>query len=38
MRVVHCRKERYTHYIGRPSVLGNPFHLGTHGTRAEVIA
>lgn len=25
-------------YIGRPSLLGNPFHIGTHGTRAEVIA
>jgi Domain of unknown function (DUF4326) len=25
-------------YIGRPSLLGNLFHIGTHGTRAEVIA
>lgn len=25
-------------YIGRPSVLGNPFHIGAHGTRDEVIA
>jgi hypothetical protein len=25
-------------YIGRPSLLGNPFHIGMHGTRAEVIA
>ncbi|MBL8204732.1 MAG: DUF4326 domain-containing protein [Blastocatellia bacterium] len=25
-------------YIGRPSLLGNPFHIGTHGTRDEVIA
>ena len=25
-------------YIGRPSLLGNPFHIGTHGTRREVIA
>lgn len=25
MRVVHCKKESYTHYIGRPGVLGNPF-------------
>lgn len=25
-------------YVGRPSPLGNPFHIGTDGTRAEVIA
>ena len=25
-------------YIGRPSLLGNPFQIGTHGTRDEVIA
>lgn len=25
-------------YIGRPSVLGNPFAIGRHGTRDEVIA
>ena len=25
-------------YIGRPSLLGNPFRIGEHGTRAEVIA
>ncbi|MFN0122019.1 MAG: DUF4326 domain-containing protein [Blastocatellia bacterium] len=25
-------------YISRPSLLGNPFHIGTHGTRTEVIA
>lgn len=25
-------------YIGRPSLLGNPFKIGTHGTRAEVVA
>jgi len=24
-------------YIGRPSLLGNPFKIGTHGTREEVI-
>lgn len=29
MRVVHCKKEPYTHYIGRPGPWGNPFsHLG----------
>jgi len=25
-------------YIGRPSLLGNPFRVGEHGTRDEVIA
>jgi len=25
MRVVHCKTDRYTHYIGRPSPFGNPF-------------
>ena len=25
-------------YVGRPSKWGNPFEIGTHGTRAEVIA
>lgn len=38
MRVVHCKKEKYTEYIGRPSKLGNPYVIGEHGTREEVIA
>ena len=24
-KVVHCKKERYDVYIGRPSIWGNPF-------------
>jgi Domain of unknown function (DUF4326) len=24
-------------YVGRPSLLGNPFKIGRHGTREEVI-
>ena len=24
-------------YVGRPSKFGNPFHVGKHGTRVEVI-
>jgi len=24
-------------YIGRPSLLGNPFKIGQHGTREEII-
>ena len=37
MSVVHCRKDKYDVYIGRPSILGNPFSIhGTH-TRQNVI-
>ena len=36
-RVVHCKKEPYDVYIGRPSKWGNPFHIGIDGTREEVI-
>ena len=25
-------------YVGRPGPWGNPFHVGKHGTRAEVVA
>ena len=36
MKVVHCKKEPYDVYIGRPSKWGNPF---THksGTTAEYV-
>lgn len=37
MKVVHCKKEPYDVYIGRPSKWGNPFTIGKHGTRAEVV-
>jgi len=36
-RIVHCKKERYDVYIGRPSIWGNPFKIGIHGNRQEVI-
>ena len=36
-RVVHCKKEPYDVYIGRPSKWGNPFKEGRDGTREEVI-
>jgi len=36
-RVVHCRKEKYDVYIGRPSKWGNPFTIGKDGSRKEVI-
>lgn len=37
MRVVHCKRETYDVYIGRPSKWGNPFVLGKDGPRSEVI-
>lgn len=36
-RVVHCKKEPYDVYIGRPSKWGNPYIVGRDGTREEVI-
>lgn len=37
MRVVHCKREKYTVYIGRPSIFGNPFVIGKDGDRENVI-
>ena len=37
MLVVHCKRAKYDVYIGRPSIFGNPFEIGSDGTRAEVI-
>jgi len=36
-KVVHCKKERYDIYIGRPSKWGNPFVIGVDGEREEVV-
>lgn len=36
-RIVHCKKEPYDVYIGRPSKWGNPYIIGKDGTREEVI-
>lgn len=36
-RVVHCKKEKYDIYIGRPGKWGNPFVMGENATREEVI-
>jgi hypothetical protein len=36
-RVVHCKREPYDVYIGRPSRWGNPFVIGRDGTREQVI-
>jgi hypothetical protein len=37
VKVVHCKHEPYTIYIGRPSKFGNPFVIGKDGTREDVI-
>ncbi len=37
MRVVNKYKEKYTIYIGRGSLFGNPFKIGVDGNREEVI-
>lgn len=36
--MVHCRREPYDVYIGRPSKWGNPFPLRHEALRDEVIA
>lgn len=36
-KVVHCKKDNYDVYIGRPSKWGNPFTIGKDGNRLEVI-
>lgn len=36
-RVVHCKKEKYDIYIGRPSILGNPYTLSRNRDRDTVI-
>jgi hypothetical protein len=35
--VVHCKKEPYDVYIGRPSKWGNPFVVGEDGERGECV-
>ena len=35
--VVNLKRERYDVYIGRGSRWGNPFKIGVHGDRQEVI-
>lgn len=36
--VVNVRRSAYDIYIGRPSKWGNPYIIGRHGSRAEVVA
>lgn len=35
---MHCKRDKFDVYIGRPSRWGNPFAIGRDGTRADVIA
>lgn len=37
MKVVHCKREPFDIYIGRPGPWGNPFTIGRDGDRSEVI-
>ena len=34
---VHCKKEKFDVYCGRPGPFGNPFKIGIHGNRMETI-
>ena len=36
-KVVHCKKEKYDVYIGRPSKWGNPYIMHNDDDRIEVI-
>ena len=35
--VVHCKKAKYNIYCGRPSKWGNPFVIGSDGSREDVV-
>jgi hypothetical protein len=37
IEIVHCKRNLYDIYIGRPSKWGNPFEIGKDGNRKEVI-
>lgn len=36
-KVVHCKRDPYDVYIGRPGPYGNPFTIGKDGNRDEVV-
>lgn len=36
-KVVHCKKERYDIYIGRPSIWGNPYIMDADHDRDDVL-
>lgn len=37
VKIVNKRHSKYDVYIGRGSIYGNPYVIGVHGTRDEVI-
>lgn len=37
MSVVHCKREPYDVYVGRPSKWGNPFSISENRTREQAI-
>ncbi len=37
MKVVNLRKEKFTNYIGRGSIFGNPYKIGVDGDRLGII-
>lgn len=37
MKVVNLKTNKYTVYIGRPSIFGNPYTISKDGNREEVI-
>lgn len=36
-KVVHCKRDKYDVYIGRPSIWGNPFSIDNENSREKVI-
>lgn len=37
MRVVNRHTDNYDVYIGRPTIYGNPYVVGKHGSRGECV-
>ena len=38
MKVVHCKKEKFDVYIGRPSIWGNPYTHRTDTKATHIVA
>ncbi len=37
MKVVHCKREPFDVYVGRPSIWGNPFKVGVDASRGYCV-
>jgi hypothetical protein len=37
-KVVHCKRQRYDVYIGRPGIFGNPYKMHTEAERQHVLS